>query len=180
MTGSGGVLYSTGNFAFGDSSTNISYNGSQMSLNGNVVATGNINLNATSTLTGATSNTQPLTVSAYNTDYTLSYLVTTSAGLSSTWIAYLFAKITQGYSYDGDFGLLPDTLLFWIQKVQANGVIEKNYFSPREWQYLTNIDAGGVTLNWGVRSLPNGLAVYGMASPFQLSEWIMVVSQFKR
>jgi hypothetical protein len=46
MTGSGGVLYSSGNFAFGNSSTNISFNGTQMTLNGNVVATGNINLNA--------------------------------------------------------------------------------------------------------------------------------------
>ena len=46
MSGSGGVLYSSGNFAFGNSTTNISFNGSQMTLNGNVVATGNINLNA--------------------------------------------------------------------------------------------------------------------------------------
>lgn len=46
MTGSGGVLYSSGNFAFGNSTTNISFNGTQMTLNGNVVATGNINLNA--------------------------------------------------------------------------------------------------------------------------------------
>jgi hypothetical protein len=46
MTGSGGVLYSTGNFAFGNSTTNISFNGTQMTLNGNVVATANINLNA--------------------------------------------------------------------------------------------------------------------------------------
>jgi len=46
MTGSGGVLYASGNFAFGDSTTNIAFNGSQMSLNGNVVATANINSNA--------------------------------------------------------------------------------------------------------------------------------------
>ena len=46
MTGAGGVLYSSGNFAFGNSTTNISFNGSQMTLNGNVVATANINSNA--------------------------------------------------------------------------------------------------------------------------------------
>jgi len=46
MTGSGGVLYSSGNFAFGNSTTNIAFNGSQMTLNGNVVATANINSNA--------------------------------------------------------------------------------------------------------------------------------------
>jgi hypothetical protein len=46
MTGSGGVLYASGNFAFGNSTTNIAFNGSQMTLNGNVVATANINSNA--------------------------------------------------------------------------------------------------------------------------------------
>jgi len=46
MTGSGGVLYASGNFAFGNSTTNIAFNGSQMTLNGNVVATTNINANA--------------------------------------------------------------------------------------------------------------------------------------
>jgi hypothetical protein len=45
MTGSGGVINSTGTFALGNSSTNISFNGTQMTLNGNVVATGNINSN---------------------------------------------------------------------------------------------------------------------------------------
>jgi hypothetical protein len=46
MTGSGGVLYASGNFAFGNSTTNIAFNGTQMTLNGNVVATANINANA--------------------------------------------------------------------------------------------------------------------------------------
>ncbi len=49
MTGSGGILNSNGTFALGNNSTNISYNGSQMTLNGNVVATGNINTNAVTT-----------------------------------------------------------------------------------------------------------------------------------
>jgi hypothetical protein len=62
MTGSGGVINSNGTFAFGNSTTNISFNGSQMSLNGNVVATGNINLNAVTVpvsafTAGATRNT---------------------------------------------------------------------------------------------------------------------------
>jgi len=42
MGGSGGVLYSGGEFAFGNSSGNISYNGTQLTLNGNVVAVGNL------------------------------------------------------------------------------------------------------------------------------------------
>ena len=46
MTGSGGVIESNGNFAFGNSTTNVSFNGTTMTLNGNVVATSNINANA--------------------------------------------------------------------------------------------------------------------------------------
>jgi hypothetical protein len=46
MTGAGAIINTSGTFALGNSSTNISYNGSQMSLNGNVVATGNVNSNA--------------------------------------------------------------------------------------------------------------------------------------
>jgi hypothetical protein len=46
MTGSGGVINSTGTFALGNPTTNISFNGTQMTLNGNVVATSNINNNA--------------------------------------------------------------------------------------------------------------------------------------
>jgi hypothetical protein len=42
MTGSGSVIVSSGNFAFGNATTNISFNGTQMTLNGNVVATSNL------------------------------------------------------------------------------------------------------------------------------------------
>lgn len=48
MTGSGAVVYAGGTFALGNSSTNVSFNGATMTLNGNVVATGNINLSAVS------------------------------------------------------------------------------------------------------------------------------------
>jgi hypothetical protein len=48
MTGSGGIIYSDGNFALGNSTTNISFNGAQMTLNGSVVATQNINPDAVS------------------------------------------------------------------------------------------------------------------------------------
>jgi hypothetical protein len=42
MSGSGSALNSNGTFALGNATTNISYNGSQMTLNGNVVAIGNL------------------------------------------------------------------------------------------------------------------------------------------
>jgi predicted RecA/RadA family phage recombinase len=46
MTGAGAKINTDGTFALGNSSTNITYNGSAMYLNGNVVATNNINANA--------------------------------------------------------------------------------------------------------------------------------------
>jgi hypothetical protein len=46
MTGAGGVLYNGGNFAFGNATTNISFNGTQMTLNGNVVNTANLASNS--------------------------------------------------------------------------------------------------------------------------------------
>jgi len=46
MTGSGAKINSSGTFALGDDTTNITYNGSSLYLNGDVVSTSNINLNA--------------------------------------------------------------------------------------------------------------------------------------
>jgi len=46
MTGSGLVVYNGGNYALGDSAGNITYNGVQTTINGNLIATGNVNLNA--------------------------------------------------------------------------------------------------------------------------------------
>jgi hypothetical protein len=41
MTGSGGILYANGTFAFGSSTNNITYNGSTVTLNGKFVSAGN-------------------------------------------------------------------------------------------------------------------------------------------
>ena len=46
MSGSGAVINSGGTFALGNASTNISYNGSNITLNGDVVATGNLKTNS--------------------------------------------------------------------------------------------------------------------------------------
>ena len=61
MTGAGGVLYNGGNFAFGDSTTNITYNGSVLKLNGNIVGQTNIVDGAISTAKFAT-GLEPVTV----------------------------------------------------------------------------------------------------------------------
>lgn len=71
MTGAGAVIYNDGRFAMGNSSGNITYNGSQTTINGNLVATGNVQLNAISTSTAAN-------VSGYTSNLSLS--ITTAGG----------------------------------------------------------------------------------------------------
>jgi hypothetical protein len=66
MSGSGAVFNNTGTFAIGNSTTNMSFNGSQMTLNGNVVATNNINLNAVTNITGNTSAGSLTLTTTYN------------------------------------------------------------------------------------------------------------------
>jgi hypothetical protein len=54
MTGAGAVINSSGTFAVGDSSNNITYNGSTINLNGNIVAAGNLKEGTTTTQSGNT------------------------------------------------------------------------------------------------------------------------------
>jgi hypothetical protein len=48
MTGSGAIINSGGTFALGNATNNISFNGSNITLNGDVVATGNLQTNSVS------------------------------------------------------------------------------------------------------------------------------------
>jgi hypothetical protein len=97
MTGAGARINSDGTFALGNSSTNITYNGSAMYLNGNVVATGNINANAvTNFLTLSTATPQsliipdgdPTNVSAANIVYlTATYTASGTGFVTINWDA---------------------------------------------------------------------------------------------
>jgi hypothetical protein len=97
MSGAGAKINIDGTFAMGNSSTNITYNGSQMTLNGNVVATGNINANAvTNVLTAATSTPQsliipdsnPTSVSSATINYfTVSYTASGTGFVTINWTA---------------------------------------------------------------------------------------------
>lgn len=84
MTGSGAVVNTNGTFALGNSTTNISFNNTQMTLNGNVVATANVNPNAITLNTSSyTAGTQTLGI-GFNTVQTVSY---TSSGSSVLIVA---------------------------------------------------------------------------------------------
>ncbi|CAB5220126.1 Domain of unknown function DUF1983 [uncultured Caudovirales phage] len=77
MTGAGAKINTDGTFALGNSTTNISYNGTQMSLNGNVVATANINNNAVT-------NTVSAFTAGFISDTSGTELTAQSAGITST------------------------------------------------------------------------------------------------
>jgi hypothetical protein len=85
MTGSGGVLYATGYFAFGDSTSNITYNGTAININGLANA-------SSSTFTGAsdiTANTStPFSLLTFTKKNATTGLITitTSLQLGTTYI----------------------------------------------------------------------------------------------
>jgi hypothetical protein len=102
MTGSGAKINNTGTFALGNSTTNIAFNGSQLTLNGNIVNTANIvsggatagYSTSTSGLTTSTTITVPsgassVLVIAYLGD---AYEVTAGAGEST----YTFVTFPEG------------------------------------------------------------------------------------
>jgi hypothetical protein len=76
MTGEGGILKSGGNFAFGNATTNISFNGTQLTLNGNVVNTANIGQN----------QVNDVYITTTETGFTLSLSVTVPANSSGAVI----------------------------------------------------------------------------------------------
>lgn len=57
MTGAGAVFNADGTFAIGDASRNLSFNGSTLTINGNMVATGNLQANAVTKSYGVTYTT---------------------------------------------------------------------------------------------------------------------------
>lgn len=91
MTGSGGVLYADGRFAFGNSTTNIAFNGSQMTLNGNVVATANIGANA------VTNTVAAYTAGRVYATSTASWVTVQTATITSTGGVIYIASSGRGY-----------------------------------------------------------------------------------
>jgi hypothetical protein len=86
MTGSGGVLYASGNFAFGDSTANITYNGSAININGLANA-------SSSTFTGATDITA-------NTSTPYSLLTFTKKN-ATTGLITITTSLQMGTTYAG-------------------------------------------------------------------------------
>lgn len=96
MTGAGFVWYPSGQYALGNSTTNMTFNGTTGTLNGNWVATGNLFNNAVTNMVTASGNGNGTIVS--NTTWCLEQSVTiTTTGAPIAIFAH--AKLTDNGSY---------------------------------------------------------------------------------
>jgi hypothetical protein len=96
MTGSGGVLYATGYFAFGDSTSNITYNGTAININGLANA-------SSSTFTGASDITA-------NTSTPFSLLTFTKKN-ATTGLITITTSLQLGTTYVGADSFLIDVFM---------------------------------------------------------------------
>ena len=107
MTGYGGVIVSDGTFALGNAATNISFNGSQMTLNGNVVATGNLNANSVTNTTAA--YTAGLIEAAPGVGWTVAQSITITTTGGTVFISTGGAEIQATWGDEsGTAGAFPD------------------------------------------------------------------------
>jgi len=135
MTGSGGVINSTGTFAFGNSTTNISFDGTQMSLNGNIVSYSNILNNSATQFEDVTQSVPDNVWVRY--DFEMLY-----PGIVSFFSVGGWNQSGSGGSYSYALGYAPGTIFSvptvyiestgtWYSSAapQVGGLILNGYFS---------------------------------------------------
>jgi hypothetical protein len=97
MTGAGAVINSTGTFAYGNTAKNLSFDGSTLSMNGDLVVTGNI-VNSAVTRVATVYANSTVTGSGLGVYYTLASLnITTSVD------CFIYALFTAKQNYGGIF-----------------------------------------------------------------------------
>ena len=150
MTGAGAKINSGGTFALGNSSTNITYNGTAMYLNGNVIATANINANAVTNSTSAytSASISAINSSTWRTVQSLS--ITTSGG--TVYVASSGSQV-QGEWYSGDGGgggIIP------IFRILFDGSVIIEGGSNPAMSYSGIPSAGTHSLELQIRALDSG------------------------
>jgi hypothetical protein len=102
----GAIIYATGNFAMGNTATNITFNGTQLTLNGNVVDTDNIDANAVTNTVSAYSATQLLFSTFPPVINTISFdvTITTTGGKVILWATALPKGGIETYGVGGGEG----------------------------------------------------------------------------
>jgi hypothetical protein len=126
MTGTGAKINTDGTFALGNATTNISYNGSQMTLNGNVVATNNINANAVTLTTSAFTNAEFRNTAGTTWQDVQTITITTNG--SQVYIASA-GVVLYGFWIDGENSgsITPEFRLVRDTTVLMNGLVSMSY-----------------------------------------------------
>lgn len=119
MSGSGTHLYSNGRFVLGDSTKNFVYNGTVLSINGELVATNNVVANAITVSGGATAGGSgaSVTVSLQASDRVFINGYSAQSGYQDYGPRYVSLRVnsstivtvTQSLSYDGAGNYFPST-----------------------------------------------------------------------
>jgi hypothetical protein len=99
MTGTGAIINSGGTFALGNTTNNISFNGSNITLNGDVIATGNLKSNSV-TVTSSAFTSASFQNTAENTWQDAQTIVITTNG-SQVFVTSSGRPIIGGY-FDGE------------------------------------------------------------------------------
>ena len=160
MTGSGLVVYNGGNYALGDSAGNITYNGAQTTINGDLVATGNVKLYAITVPTIATG-------SVY-TGLTTSYITLLAFYVTIDVAGYIYVSSTQNIGYpsgncgtehriiiDGDiitYAWTGDSLTTVVAMSGAYYYPAGTYFVQLQSQVTSGIGSGSAAVQF-VRTL---------------------------
>jgi len=151
MGGSGGILYSNGVFALGNSTTNVSFNGSQMTLNGNIVATNNVLSNAITNAQSFSSNLYPTQVTKNNWATYGVYRGAWDAGSNSPYLAsgvgttddWYYCVLAGNTNLDGINQWYPSDIVYfdgtkWTKAWQVVATLPAMYFDGSPQNVLLN------------------------------------------
>jgi hypothetical protein len=142
MTGTGAIINSGGTFALGNNTNNISFNGSNITLNGDVIATGNLKTNSvTNTLIDSFNGVKSLLNSHARTWQPAASVSTYIANTGSTVLISCTGDSVVGIvmGNEGESYVYPPAF-----RLVRNGVVV--YHKP----------AGGPTMNIAEKDLPVG------------------------
>lgn len=178
MTGSGAVINSNGTFALGTPTGNITYNGSAVTINGDLVTTGNITNSAVTQLTYDMGN-DILINDLVEHEVASATLPTYTNAPASKVLINVYALLTEGVSATGGVVVL---------HLYKNGVKFQNEFSRYENCGVTMSPSQTLPVSWQcVDSSPSSGAVYSVravgytaALPFQVRDPRLSLILFKK
>lgn len=147
MSGSGFVINSTGTFALGNSSRNLSFNGSTLTMNGDMVVTGNLQANTVNEgVSGTNSSMVDWSVLGYRTIATTPSIsvVSSSSGVLLTYSFYLFNDLNSGRNLTIRIQRNSTTINVVVPRIKAgqDQIITRVFFDqPSSGSYTYTVSA---------------------------------------